>query len=293
MSLSSMTGFGHGECRVDGLRVEVEVSSVNKKQLDLQLHLPRAMQALESRIQDEVGRAVARGRVTVNVQVAAVGGAAHRVRVNRPLAKAYVDAIRSAAKDLGLPDTLDSRTLAELPDLLVVEHPEEDTARLWPVLLKALRQALARLVRMRRAEGRVLATDVLRRVDALERRLAVIERHAPEASRRYREALMKRLAEAGLAAAGHEDRIAREVAFIAERGDICEELTRLQSHFAQARRLVHGAGPSGRSLDFLAQEMFREINTVGSKASDAAIGVEVVEFKAELERVREQVQNVE
>ncbi len=288
-----MTGFGHGEGRADGLRIEVEISSVNKKQFDLQMHLPRALQVLESRIQDEVGRAVSRGRVTVGVQVVAAGVTAHRVRVNRALAKAYVDAIRATAKDLGLPDTMDSRTLASLPDLLTVEHPEEDTERIWPVISKALRQALARLVKMRRAEGRSLAADIGRRIDLIERRLDAIEQRAPEASRRYREGLLKRLAEAGVAAAGHEDRIAREIAFIAERGDICEEITRLRSHFAQARKLLRGSGPSGRSLDFLAQEMFREINTVGSKSSDAAISVEVVEFKAELERAREQVQNVE
>jgi uncharacterized protein (TIGR00255 family) len=293
MSLSSMTGFGHGESRIDGLRIEVEISSVNRKQFDLQLHLPRAMQVLESRIQDEVGRAVSRGRVTVGVQVAAVGATAHRVRVNRTLAKAYVDAIRATAKDLGLPDTLDSRTLAALPDLLVIEHPEEDTERMWPVLCRALRQALARLVKMRRAEGRSLAADVARRIDALERQLDTVEQRAPEAAQRYREGLTRRLAEAGLAASGHEDRVARELAFFAERSDICEEITRLRSHFAQARKLLRGAGPAGRSLDFLSQEMFREINTTGSKSADARISVAVVEFKAELERVREQVQNVE
>lgn len=288
-----MTGFGHGECRVDGLRIEVEISSVNRKQFDLQMHLPRAMQVLESRIQNEVGGAVSRGRVTVGVQVTAVGTMVHRVRVNRALAKAYVDAIRATSKELGLPDTMDSRTLAVLPDLLAVEHPEEDTERMWPVLSRALRQALARLVRMRRAEGRALAADIARRADALEARLGAMERRAPDASRRHREGLTRRLAEAGFPPAGHEDRIAREIALLAEKTDVCEEITRLRSHLAQARRLLRDSGPSGRSLDFLAQEMFREINTIGSKSADAAIAAEVVEFKAELERVREQVQNVE
>ena len=293
MSLSSMTGFGHGESRGDGLRIEVEVSSVNRKQFDLQMHLPRALQVLESRIQDEVGRVVSRGRVTVGVQVVAAGGAEQRVRVNRPLARAYVEAIRATARDLGLPDTLDSRTLATLPDLLTVEHPEEDVDRMWPVLRRALVQALTRLRRMRRFEGRALAADILGRIATLERRLGAIESRAPEATRRYREGLARRLEAADLVLAQHEERIAREIALFAERSDICEEITRLRSHFGQARRLLRAAGPSGRSMDFLAQEMFREINTIGSKSSDAQIGVEVVEFKAELERVREQVQNVE
>lgn len=292
MSLSSMTGYGHGESRSGNVRVEVEISSVNRKQFDLQMHLQRPLQVLESRIEDEVGRSLSRGRVTLNLAVALAPGGRRRVRVDEALARGYVEAVRKAAARLGLPDNLGSRTLAELPDVLIVEHPEDDADRLWPVIRSALRRGLAALVRMRQAEGRALEKDLRRRLSDLAVRVDRIEKRAPEAVRRHRDALRARLREAGIQPDA-DDRIAREIALFADRSDVAEEITRLRSHLAQAKRMLAGREPAGRSLDFLAQELFREINTVGSKSGDAGISGEVVAFKAELERVREQVQNVE
>ncbi len=293
MSLASMTGYGRGESRIEGLRIEVEASSVNRKQFDLVLNVPRPLQVLESRIQDEVGHFVARGRITLNVYFAPEAGAAHRVSVDEGLARAYVETVRGVSRRLGLRENLDSRLLTQIPDLLRVEHPEEDIDRIWPVLQKALRASLTALVKMRRREGRALQQDLERRLKALVAEVDRIEARAPAAVRRYREQLRGRLAEAGLAGGEHADRIAREIALFAERCDITEEITRLKSHFRQARALFRARTPAGRSLDFLAQETFREINTIGSKSVDAAISAFVVRFKAEIERVREQVQNVE
>ena len=293
MSLISMTGYGHGESRIDGTKVEVEVSSVNRKQFDLQLHMPRALQVLESRIQDEVSRVLSRGRITMNVFLVAGAGGTRRVRADEGLARAYVESLRAMAAQLGLPDKLDSRVLAQLPDLLVVEHPEEDLDVIWPVLQQALGQALAALVRMRRTEGRALQADLEKRFQRVGRWVAAIAKRAPAVVRRYREGLHARLQEAGVGADQHAERIAREIALFADRTDICEEITRLGIHLEQAAALIRAKEPAGRSLDFLAQEMFREINTIGSKANDAVISADVVKFKAELERIREQVQNVE
>lgn len=294
MSLSSMTGFGRGVSRRNGYRVEVEISSVNRKQFDLQVHLPRELQVMESRIQDEIIHVITRGRISVALRVEASGtAAARRVRVNRPLAEAYVRAIRSASADLGLPDALDNRLFYTLPDLLIADHPEEDADRIWPVLLASLRRAIVRLLSMRRSEGRALSADIGRRAGLMSARIDAIARLAPQSAKAYRNRIIRRLEEARIDSAGHEDRIAREIAVFAERADICEEIARIRSHLLQVRKLLRGSSPAGRSLDFLAQEMGREINTLGAKACDGEISANVVEFKAELERMREQVQNVE
>lgn len=293
MGIRSMTGFGRGAARHDRIQVEVELCAVNKKQLDMVIRLPRALQALESRIEDEVGRRLSRGRITVSAGVRQSARAPRHVRLDAPLARAYVAALREAARAYTLRDDLGVSALLALPDVLTVEHPEEETERVWPVLRAALGRALDALVRMRAAEGRELQRDLARRFRLLAERVERIAARAPEAVRRYRESLTARLRAGGFGGGEHADRIAREIALFAERGDIAEELTRLRSHFKQAGALLRAQDAAGRALDFLAQEMFREINTIGSKSSDAAIATDVVHFKAELERIREQVQNVE
>lgn len=293
MGIRSMTGFGRGSARQDRLKVEIELSAVNKKQLDVVVHLPRALQTLETRIEDELSHRISRGRVTVNAAVRQAARAPRRVRLDAPLAHAYVAALRGAARAYRLRDDLGVSALLALPDVLTVEHPEEDAEKVWPALRAALQRALAALLRMRAAEGRELQRDLARRFDLLAAHVDRIAARAPDAVRRYRETLTARLRAGGFEGGEHADRVAREIALFAERGDIAEELTRLRSHFKQARSLLRSRDAAGRALDFLAQEMFREINTVGSKSSDAAIAAEVVHFKAELERIREQVQNVE
>ncbi|MBP7275624.1 MAG: YicC family protein [Kiritimatiellae bacterium] len=293
MSVRSMTGFGAGSSRREGLRVEAEISSVNRRQLDLQMNLPRALAVLEPRIQEELARVLTRGRVTLNVRVREGMRGPPRVRVDMGLARATVDAVRAAAKTLKLPDGLDSGLLLAVPDLVQVRHLTDDIERVWPALREAIERALASLDRMRSREGRALRADILKRLALLERRVGDIRARAPESVRRRQEQLHARIAEAGLQAGDHADRIAREVALFADRSDVSEEMTRIQSHLDQARALLHSKEPSGRALDFLCQELLREINTTGSKSGDATITAKVVEFKAELERIREQVQNIE
>lgn len=293
MSIRSMTGFGAGSSRLDGLRVDAEISSVNRRQLDLQLNLPRALAVLEPRIQEEIARVLSRGRVVLNVRIREGLRGAPRVQVDMDLARATVHAVRKAARELQLPDGLDSGLLLAVPDLVHVSHLTDDVERVWPALKDALSRALTALDRMRSQEGRILRRDLEKRCAVLETLAGEIKARAPDAARRRRDQLHARIAEAGLDSNNHADQIAREVALFAERSDISEEMTRIRSHLGQACVLLRSKEPAGRALDFLCQELLREINTTGSKSSDAAISARVVAFKAELERIREQVQNVE
>lgn len=294
MTVRSMTGYGRGGATSGGLRVEVEISSVNRKQLDVVVNLPKPLNLLESRVQDEIARVLSRGRVTVDIAVQESARVRQQaIRVDHDLAAAYLRVLRRTARRLGLTDDLDARILLNLPGVLHYEPLDEDVERIWPVLSRALRLALRGLLAMRVREGRALARDLQKRVGLLGRHVTQIERLAPGVMARYREALASRLQQAGFAEALADERIQRELLLFADRSDITEEVTRLRSHLAQAGQILQSAEPAGRPLDFLAQEMNREINTVGSKANDAAIARYVVHAKADLERLREQVQNIE
>ena len=290
-----MTGYGRGHASGTGMTVNAEMSSVNRKQLDVVCSLPRGMQLLEARVHETVQGALTRGRVMVDVSIEWTGPARRKaVRLDEELAGAYVRTFRQAAQRLGVPDDIGIQAIAALPDVLHFARPQEDIERVWQVMQKALRKALLDLQAMRRREGRALQQDLLARLERLEQFLAHIRREAPRVVQSYRRRLQDRLAEAGVSGAlERDDRLLREIALFADRCDISEELTRLDSHLKQARRMARSKQATGRSLDFLAQEMFREINTIGSKANDSAILQQGVEFKAELERIREQVQNIE
>ena len=295
MSLCSMTGYGRGTASVDGLRVEAEISSVNRKQLDVSISLPKSLSLFESRVAELVHRHIARGRITGDVVLnRSSAGKARGIRVDGDLAAAYLRALRTAGKKLELKDDLSISQLLTLPDVLVYDNRMEDSETLWAVMEKALTQAMENLLRMRRKEGQALQKELLSMVGRLRKMLAVIRRRAPAVVKVYRENLLARLAQAGLAGGGiPDDRLLKEIALFADRSDIAEELTRLESHFNQAEELLRKTESVGRTLDFLVQEMLREINTIGSKANDGQIARQVVSFKAELERIREQVQNIE
>lgn len=294
MSVRSMTGYGRGVSVRHGLKVEVELSSVNRKQLDLFLNLPKPLALLESRVQEELAGDVSRGRVTVDV---AVHGSARQrreaIKVNTDIAAAYLDAFRKAANRLGVTDGVSMRDLIPLPGVLQTDPIEEDVETVWPVLQAALRKAIEGLLRMRSREGAKLARDLGGRLALMQGLLAGIHASASGVVARYRETLRSRIRAAMAELPVPEERIDREIVFFADKSDITEETTRLESHLAQARQMIRAKEPSGKSLDFLAQEMNREVNTIGAKANDASIASLVVSFKTELERFREQVQNVE
>ncbi len=291
----SMTGRGTGAAAGRLARVEVELSSVNRKQLDVDVGLPRFLSSFESRVQELVQGRLSRGRVSGEIRVTwAEAAQAAGARVDLGLARATVTALRAAAKKLGLPDDLKASALLSLPGLVALEHGERDLETLWPSVRKALDTALAKLQAMRKKEGAALARDLQDRLATLRTLVGEIAARAPGVAETYRANLLKRIAAAlpGTDLAGDE-RLLKEVALFADKADVAEELVRLDSHFRQADGLLKTGGVVGRTLDFLVQEMGREINTIGSKANDAGIARRVVACKAELERFREQVQNIE
>lgn len=292
--MNSMTGYGRGECARDGFKVTVEISSVNRRQADVSVILPRALEVLEPRIRDEVNHRVSRGRITVRVALHAAEGRDAQVRVNRLLARAYMAEFRRLAGELKLGEDVPLDTLLRAPGVLQSVEDADDSEQFWPAVERAVKEALNGLLRMREKEGAHLAKDLIRRMRHLARAVKRIKRQAPRVTERYRESLRERVKAAGLALTPEdEERLTREVVFFADRSDITEELTRLESHFKQFEECLKSREPVGRTLDFLSQEMNREVNTIGSKANDAVISREVVVAKAELERFREQAQNVE
>ena len=294
MALRSMTGHGRGEAAAGGLRADVELSSVNRKQLDIRLNLPRALLVLEPRVLEQVQATLSRGHVTGSVAVRASAATRRQaVRVDRPLAAAYLRDLRRTAAAFQLDDNLTARDLLAMPDVVTRSNVEDEAARVGPVLTQAVGRALRRMTAMRGREGRALEADLRRRLEGLSVHLDRIRALAPRVTAKYRAQLTARLDKAGFADAARDPQVLKELALFAERSDISEEITRLASHVKQAFDLLRSTQPVGRTLDFLVQEMFREINTIGAKANDVPIVRHVIQFKTELERMREQVQNVE
>lgn len=294
MALLSMTGYGRGEAVLRGGQAVAELRSVNRRQLDIQVTLPRGLGALEPSVLEEIRAAVSRGRIHGEIWFRhPVEAAAQAVAVDEAAAEAYLGALRQAARRFGLIDDLGASHLLKLPDVVRFQAPEADPAAAWPLVRRALRRALRNLVAMRRAEGQAMQIDLLSRLDAIRGRLDDIAARAPQVAVQYRNALLARLNQAEIPLGGADERLLREVALFADRVDISEEVTRLRSHLAQARTLIRSRTHAGKPLDFLAQEMFREINTIGAKANDGDIAQQVVHCKTELDRMREQVQNIE
>jgi len=292
MSLRSMTGFGAGSASTKSWKVAVEMSSVNRKQLDVNLALPRNLMVLDALVQGIVRKVFSRGRISGIIRVEA-GENTHSVALNESLAREYIETVRAVAKKLDLPDTLSAESLLRVKGLLDVQQADWDVEEVSVVVKKALEMALQNLEKMRVAEGKALAKDLRERVVLLEGYVKEIQMLSKNTPARYREKLLARIAEAKLGELANDDRILKEIALFADRCDISEELVRLKSHLAQTRKLLRASEPVGRTLDFLCQELFREVNTIGSKANEVEITKQVVLFKTELERIREQVQNIE
>ena len=250
---------------------------------------------LEAQIRDEINRRVARGRVTARVALhAGEGKDVDRVRVNTPLAQAYAKQLRELAKKLKLSGEVTLDQIVRAPGVLEADDDPGDAEDFWPAVEKATGQALAQLVKMREREGAHLLKDIAGRIATMRKSAARVLEQAPQVMTRYRTQLLERVKNAGLDPASmDEERLHKEMVLFADRSDISEEITRLQSHFQQFEQCVKSAEPVGRTLDFLAQEMNREVNTIGSKANDALISREVVVLKTELEKFREQSMNVE
>jgi len=293
--MKSMTGYGRGECSRNGFKVTVELSSVNRKQGEISVALPRELEVLEAQIRDVINRSISRGRLTARVSLhAADGRTSARIRLNEPLARGYVRELNRLGKQLRLegPVTLDM--LARAPGVFETGEEMAEAEDFWPAIEQALKSALVTLLKMREREGAHLARDLAARITIMRKTTAQVQKRAPEVQTRYREQLVQRIKNAGLEAPGLDDeRLLKEVVYFADRSDISEELSRLQSHYQQFADCMNSTEPVGRTLDFLAQEINREVNTLGSKANDSDISRAVVILKTELEKFREQAQNVE
>ena len=288
--MKSMTGFGRGDCVSRGLRCSVEISTVNRRNAELVFNLSRELAPLEAMLRDIVAAAVARGRATVTVSVSS--GEKSRSLLDPAL-------FRRLDAELGrIRRSLKIKERAALSDLvrLYAATARENLAPPPPpaaAVAAATRAAVKALEKMRAKEGAHLAVELGRLLTAFAREVAAIRKAAPKVAAKHRETMRSRLAGLDASFAADDERLARELALFADRSDITEELSRLESHIAQFRAGLSAKDANGRALDFLAQEMFRECNTIGSKANSAEVAQRVVAAKTELERIREQVQNVE
>jgi len=291
--IKSMTGYGRGEWQEGERRVEVEVKSFNHRYLDVSPHLPRRLNSLEAQVRNLIKQRVSRGRVEVSVQTDDSSLVEQKLELDTALAQDYHLALKTLQQELGIPGEIRLETLANFRDIFTRKEVETDLEKEWAFLQIALEAALRNLEQMRRDEGLALRGDFLGRLTAIGEMTREIEKKAPLALEASRDRLAQRVQELSRGIPVDEVRLAQEVAYLAERSDITEELVRIRSHLNQFREMLDDSEPAGRKLEFLLQEVNREANTIGSKASDAGIAQVAVGIKSELEKMREQVQNVE
>lgn len=292
--LNSMTGFGQGECITSLRRYVCELQSVNHRYLETRTRLPKRLGALELPILKSLQGRFSRGRFDVTVLEDSTGEQSCTLRVNRPLAHAYLDAVKALQSELGLTGEVTLELLLSRSDLFDLEGEKSGEADAdWPAVSTALEGAMSALAKMRREEGRALEAALLSHLDLVEATLATIVTRAPEVVQSYKSRLELRLQRLLEGKPVDPGRLEQEVAILAERSDITEETTRVTSHLRQFRDLIRQQGPHGRRMEFLLQEMLREVNTIGAKANDARTSHDVITLKSVLEQLREQVQNVE
>lgn len=292
-TLYSMTGYGRCVAEQDGRKLSVELKSVNHRHLDLNIRLFRTVSFLEQAIRETLQRELTRGHVDVFLHYVNEREDQREIRVDEDLARAYCKALRSIARRMRIRSNLRAVDLAALPDVVKVQEREEDEDALRRLLDEALGGAIAQLKAMRAAEGEKLKADVEQRLLEMEGALAAVEERAPQLAGEYRDRLRQRIAELIGDAGVDEGRLAMEVAIFADRACIDEEIVRLKSHIAHMRQILDAGEEAGRKLDFLVQEMNREVNTICSKANDIAITNGGLTMKSQIEKIREQIQNIE
>ena len=294
--VKSMTGYGRGEATQKGRKITVEVRSVNNRYLDCGIKLPRAYIFAEDAIKARVGQTISRGKVDVFVNIAQTEGESLSVTVNEELAKSYIDALWKLYElGGGQKVKMDYRAtdLARFPDILTVEKKEEDLEAVAADICAVLDVALEDFDRMRTREGEKLAADILSRADTIEAYTARVEERSPQTVAEYRARLEAKMQEVLQNTQIEESRLLTEAAIFADKVAVDEETVRLRSHLEQLRDMLAKGGATGRKLDFLIQEFNRETNTIGSKCNDIDISRMVVDMKAEIEKIREQIQNIE
>jgi uncharacterized protein (TIGR00255 family) len=291
--LRSMTGFGRGEYLGRLKQVTVEIKAVNHRFSEVQVRLPYQYAMLEERVRKLVLNYFSRGRIDVVIKLENTSGKQRELQVDKDLAVTYYKKIEELAVAIGIPCEVNVVQIAQFPEVLVLREPEEEMEIIWQDLLPALQKAVDVLLQMREKEGWKLKEDLVRRIQTLQQIHSKILQKSPQVVEIYRQKLATRLQEVLPEGQIDEERLALEVALLADKCNLDEELVRLNSHFMQFAQALEEDTAVGRKLDFLLQEMNREVNTIGSKANDVEITQAVVALKSELEKIREQVQNIE
>ena len=291
--IKSMTGYGRSQQTIGDRDILVEIRSVNHRYYEFSARVPRNMGYLEEKLKSYIKDSISRGKVEVLVTVNNVNGKDETISVNVNVAQGYIDALRTANSTLMLPDDLTLSQLARLPDVFTVVKTIDDEEEVWQVVKTVTQQAVDNFIHMRTVEGQKMFDDINGRLDSIESMVAIVEEASPKTIEAYRNRLYEKLSEVLESKDIDEARIVTECAILSEKLAVDEETVRLKSHIAQFRELIHSEEPIGRKLDFLVQEMNREVNTTGSKAQDITITRTVVEMKSELEKIREQIQNIE
>ena len=291
--MQSMTGYGRSEVHNERLHLTVEARSVNHRYLDVALRYPRPYTPLETRMKRLVSGHLARGRIEIKL-VEQGGDSGHRtLALDHALAQQYYQAVQQLQARLQLPGTIDLSTLLSLREILRVEEASEDVEAVWELVAQGLDEALDALKRMRQQEGKFLGDDIQARLQTIMHHVEAIRQRVPLVVTEYRQRLEQRVKDLFQQFALEPERLSQEAILFAERTDVTEELTRLESHMQAFGKLLTSPEAIGRKLEFFVQEIHREINTIASKSNDADISQRVVEVKSELERIREQIQNIE
>lgn len=293
--IRSMTGYGRAEAVLAGRKFAIEMKSVNHRYLEISLRLPGMLMPLDNEIKKRIGERFSRGRIEATVRVDSNGNAedSGRLALNLPLARNYHGLLCQLKKELQLGDDISLAMMTGLRDVFVPTESVQDPAVLWEGLSKALDEAMGTLTEMREKEGESLQRDLTARLFLIDAVLEAIAGRAPQVICEYQKRLGERIRELTGGVTLDESRLLQEVAILAEKSDITEEIVRFRSHIGQFTDLLTSGDSSGRKIDFLIQEMGREINTIGSKSGDAGISRNVIEIKSELAKLREQVQNIE
>ncbi len=291
--IRSMTGYGSAKGSCEGFNIGVELRSVNNRYLDCSVRLPRGFLFAEDSVKSRVQSHISRGKVDVYISIDSAGTDAVLVKVNEQLASGYVEALQKLADTFEIENSLTALSLGRMPDVLTVEKQDADAEAMTAAIAEITENALNAYDEMRIREGKKLHEDVSRRLDTIESYVAEVERRSPETVKEYRERLWRKMSEVLQNTALDEQRILLEAGIFADKIAVDEETVRLRSHISQMRAMLSEGSPIGRKMDFLVQEFNRESNTIGSKCNDSAVTKIVIEIKSEIEKIREQIQNIE
>lgn len=292
-----MTGYGRGQLEIDGDSVIVELKSVNHKYRKLYLHISDELSALEPKINGLLKEGIGRGRVNYSLKIKSKEEQGVKVKVNKGIAKEYIDSLQNLQNEFNLAGELEVGLLLQFSDILEVEEVDKDIEEIWPKVKRVTQEALNKLTEMKSREGEELFTDFIHRLEMIKELVNKIEDRIPKMVTEHKAKLQDRINELlnNIDVGIEEERLTTEVAIIADKSNVTEEIVRIKSHLEQFRETLDLdiEKPVGRKLDFIAQEMHREINTIGSKISDSEVSSYIIDLKSEVDKIREQVQNIE